>query len=78
MRVGGRGGRCVFSEQRSSQSCWQEIAGTVGRGQLVIVPPRPISQQLVGVRQLGGPGRDDLGEVGREHNVSSVFPVSTP
>lgn len=68
----------MFSEQRNSQSCWQEIAGTVGRGQLVTVPPRPISQQLVGMWQLGRPGRDDLGEVGREQDVTSVFPVIIP
>lgn len=65
---GRRRGHCVFSRQRRSQSCWQETAGTVGRGWLVTVPPRPISHQRVGARQLGGPRRDDLGEAGREQN----------
>lgn len=74
----GRRGHCVFSEQRSSQSCWQEIAGTVGRGRLVAVPTRPISHQLVGVWQLGGPGRDDLGEVGREQNLSPQSSLWSP
>lgn len=36
----GRRGHCVFSEQRSSQNCWQEIVGTVGRGRLVDYPPK--------------------------------------
>lgn len=60
----------MFSEQRSSQNCWQEIVGTVGRGRLVTIPARPISHQPVGVGQPGGPGRDALGEAGREQNLS--------
>lgn len=59
----------MFSEQRSSQSCWQAM-GAVGRGRLVTTPPGPISHQPVGVGQPGGPGRDDLGEVGRERHLS--------
>lgn len=67
----GWGGRalCVLRAEKQ-QNCWQEIVGTVGRGRLVTIPPRPISYQPVGVGQPGGPGRDDLGEAGREQNWS--------
>lgn len=66
----------MFSEQRSSQNCWQEIVGTVGRGRLVTIPARPISHQPVGVGQPGGPGRDALGEAGREQNLSPQCSLS--
>lgn len=65
----------MFSEQRSSQSCWQET-GAVGRGRLVTIPPRPISHQPVGVGQPGEPGRDDLGEMGESETCHLIVPCS--
>lgn len=59
------GALCVLRAEKQSELL-AGSSGHRGQGQLVTVPPGPISQQLVGVRQLGGPRSDDLGEVGRE------------